>query len=1111
MSRHENSNQFKDGLLMDLHPLQTPNTVLTDNLNGTFITYNGNEYSLQNDMGNFKLKNCKLESKYFPIGTTSYADTIYIVSYNPVDKLVQIGSYPSPVQYNETPIGNSCKFYSITESVINQEFETGSKLKSGDYITLDSQKIEEFTSKYKFEGDLFRLKSGDEYVLNYDQKAYNYFEDIVTSVIFDSGKSQIINPKWNPSGYLPVPWNTPGHLEITSKMVDFDKCEIDLVGEFYKKTECVSTFKVDLYISDDSFVEKIKNAGNSIFMKDNKDEHENKDEDEGETTSTKGIEKCIWIDTDISDSTATYDIRFNGCSKWMSDYLKIQFLINVKNKFPDNEPEYKSTFNLKVIPYVTSKTYFTAEGSDENASNLKFYIRTEYTSKSAEINHTVDTSKSPFNNIADKILQWNDTTVSFNGNGFEESVGKMQCALYDCSFNKIETNDIDWCDLSYNDSIYTYTFGSKDNGIYYLFIRPLAVKYDGDSPVQNDEGGYVYDEDNYDIIKRVVMIINDFQWNTYFGDDRYDQIPLQSVVSKYFEDKDAITNPDILFDSPKSRGSIEFGLIDDFKNPALESNFKKYFKRFNNNELEFKSFVKKGEVPESLETLYTNKSYSYTPEYTSTSTNSLFSNFEQKVRCDNGIENPFFVSNQIKVFAGFMANIITGKTFLFADNLQYYRIKALPLDNNGRFFTANIDKDGKKDNNFFISVLLGDAWPEYKSLDINNYRSIRMYYPPYHGNRSTYNTNGMCQMDFFYLGTREINGLCQYVKNFHYNLTNKLKNFWLNEREYHTITVELTAKTFYSDKAQRASFANDSFTINISPDWNKFDDERGPGWVDDNDDKGVSTSQLFLAFPICTVDQNNNVVPKKLAHHLDKEYWWKVSGSEQHNEPEIFGEGEVEGIGLIKCNEAYENRRLYAAWVPNEPNAKFVEYAYGTINMDNSFTDIPDIRLDLIRIPDKDFKDLCNKIKTDYPSEFDVPLLDTEFTDAIVWSQTYNVADLNIWDISELDTLKNNFNEIAADDEARLKEHPIFKFTIVPLPESRIQSSPIAGVYPDTVLTTNVFGPAGFNMWSHFKVDNEGRVYLYNLDVNDDIYIRKNSNKKVFGYFPYLPYCEQWI
>jgi hypothetical protein len=109
-TKYENSNQFKDGLLMDLHPLQTPNTVLTDNLNGTFITYNGNEYSLQNDMGNFKLKYCRLEPKYFPIGTTSYADTIYIVSYNPVDRLVQVGSYPAPVQYNETPASSYKQF-----------------------------------------------------------------------------------------------------------------------------------------------------------------------------------------------------------------------------------------------------------------------------------------------------------------------------------------------------------------------------------------------------------------------------------------------------------------------------------------------------------------------------------------------------------------------------------------------------------------------------------------------------------------------------------------------------------------------------------------------------------------------------------------------------------------------------------------------------------------------------------------------------------------------------------------------------------------------------------------------------------------------------------------
>ena len=45
-------NQFNGGMIKDLHPLVTPNTVMTDCLNGTLITYNGDEFILQNDMGN---------------------------------------------------------------------------------------------------------------------------------------------------------------------------------------------------------------------------------------------------------------------------------------------------------------------------------------------------------------------------------------------------------------------------------------------------------------------------------------------------------------------------------------------------------------------------------------------------------------------------------------------------------------------------------------------------------------------------------------------------------------------------------------------------------------------------------------------------------------------------------------------------------------------------------------------------------------------------------------------------------------------------------------------------------------------------------------------------
>ena len=95
-ARQQTINSFTGGLNMDLHPLTTPNNILTDCINGTILTYNGNEYILQNDMGNYKLATAQLDSNYIPVGIKEYGNIIYIVSYNPVDKKCQIGSYPSP-------------------------------------------------------------------------------------------------------------------------------------------------------------------------------------------------------------------------------------------------------------------------------------------------------------------------------------------------------------------------------------------------------------------------------------------------------------------------------------------------------------------------------------------------------------------------------------------------------------------------------------------------------------------------------------------------------------------------------------------------------------------------------------------------------------------------------------------------------------------------------------------------------------------------------------------------------------------------------------------------------------------------------------------------------
>jgi hypothetical protein len=96
MSKQVTSNTFSEGFIADMNPLVTPNNLLTDCLNGTFITFNGNEFTLQNDMGNAVVETAALKKGYIPIGIKEYNGIAYIVSYNPLENRVEIGSFPSP-------------------------------------------------------------------------------------------------------------------------------------------------------------------------------------------------------------------------------------------------------------------------------------------------------------------------------------------------------------------------------------------------------------------------------------------------------------------------------------------------------------------------------------------------------------------------------------------------------------------------------------------------------------------------------------------------------------------------------------------------------------------------------------------------------------------------------------------------------------------------------------------------------------------------------------------------------------------------------------------------------------------------------------------------------
>ena len=89
-------NQFTKGLQTDTHPMVQGNDTLSDALNATFVTMNGNEVVLQNDMGNRRIDNAFLPVGYEPVGIKEYGGIIYVAAYNPITNKSQIGSFPSP-------------------------------------------------------------------------------------------------------------------------------------------------------------------------------------------------------------------------------------------------------------------------------------------------------------------------------------------------------------------------------------------------------------------------------------------------------------------------------------------------------------------------------------------------------------------------------------------------------------------------------------------------------------------------------------------------------------------------------------------------------------------------------------------------------------------------------------------------------------------------------------------------------------------------------------------------------------------------------------------------------------------------------------------------------
>ena len=242
MSRQETNNTFSEGLIKDLNPINTPNTALTDCVNGTIITYDGNEYSLQNDKGNYGLNHCKLKPNYIPVGVKEYGDILYIVSYNPLNEHVQIGSYPSPESITDS---DDFDGLSSEDKIINIYKNLVERWKKGEKSFSYKDIVKTYSKLYIFYGadpDKLKMHEGDQIKLKVDGiSTNNPFEKLQYVLVDDNRQITDISDKVsdfiNTNDYKSIAWGPgwfgfkPVIAEISDNLINIKKMKVPSYGE----------------------------------------------------------------------------------------------------------------------------------------------------------------------------------------------------------------------------------------------------------------------------------------------------------------------------------------------------------------------------------------------------------------------------------------------------------------------------------------------------------------------------------------------------------------------------------------------------------------------------------------------------------------------------------------------------------------------------------------------------------------------------------------------------------------------------------------------------------------------------------------------------------------
>ncbi len=369
-------NTFSEGLIMDFAPDNTQSNCMTSALNATLLTFNGNEMSLQNDMGNGRVETARLPDGYVPVGTCEFGDIIYIVSYNPILNKSQIGCFPSPERnISSEEIGDLGQVISSSDfQELNNSGKPTGKLKA------NSVKKVLYGSKHMNSGDKYIIYSDDltddntKHLSDYGNLSHRHgmFPKLVkvhVVSIEESGKIVYLdsNTKWYDNNYY---ISNDGHKNSEGKL-DIDSYRT-LVSSAYSIFSSKVSGKLALLIE----LEKI--TGFSCSW-----------EPYIESTTVKnGINYTNYlIHWNFNWTTSDNNINPNGAllltSEWKGSSTNIGYWKKDNNKLIQEFKELKE-FKELTLPSVYTEggpsILFTRSYLPETCSDYKSFIENNYES-----------------------------------------------------------------------------------------------------------------------------------------------------------------------------------------------------------------------------------------------------------------------------------------------------------------------------------------------------------------------------------------------------------------------------------------------------------------------------------------------------------------------------------------------------------------------------------------------------------------------------------------------------------------------------------------------------------------------------------------------------------